>query len=318
MVALIFILIIAGAGYGWYTYQQHQTQLLRQSGITDIDRMSGVDFERRLAILFQDRGYDVETTPATGDYGADLILNNGSERIIVQAKRYSQTVGVKAIQEVASAVPFYGGTAGMVITNAYFSPNAVTLAQRVGITLWDRSRLIQELGRHPTVGRNAPCGCGSGKKYSQCHGVPPVVDRHADKSVLNKEALLKLFLQSIQNLPERQVLVFAPPTMTNWWAAPAIMRLNAQGQIMDGDTLYEPKHFVSAPVLRRHLALVPEDGTVFIVNIEEWDPVLLEEALLPWRDQIFVVAMTQHLNHVDTTLREHFSAEIPLEKISPR
>ncbi|MCY0900224.1 MAG: restriction endonuclease [Firmicutes bacterium] len=62
--------------------------------------MSGVAFERRLAVLFQDRGYYVETTPTTGDYGADLILTNGSERIIVQAKRYSQTVGVKAVQEV--------------------------------------------------------------------------------------------------------------------------------------------------------------------------------------------------------------------------
>lgn len=159
----------------------------------------------------------METTPVTGDYGADLILNNGSERIIVQAKRYSQTVGVKSVQEVASAVPFYGGTAEMVITNVYFSPNAITLAQRVGITLWDRSRLIQELSRHSTVDRNAPCGCGSGKKYSQCHGAPPVIDRPADKSVLDNEAWLKFFLQSIQNMPERQVLVFAPPTMTNWW-----------------------------------------------------------------------------------------------------
>lgn len=83
---------------------------------------------------------------------------------------------------------------------------------------------------------------------------------------------------------------------------------------MDGDMLYEPQHFVSASELRRYLALVPDNGTVFVVNIEEWDPVLLEEALLPWRHQIFIIAMTQHLNHVDTTLREHFSAEIPLGK----
>jgi preprotein translocase subunit SecA len=30
---------------------------------------------------------------------------------------------------------------------------------------------IQTVTRHsPKVGRNAPCPCGSGKKYKQCHG----------------------------------------------------------------------------------------------------------------------------------------------------
>ena len=198
--------------------------------------------------------------------------------------------------------------------DAYFSPNAMTLARRVGITLWDRPRLIQELAHNPELGRNEPCWCGSGKKYSRCHGAIPAFDHNSDDSLPNADSRLALFLQSIQTSSARQVLAFAPPTMTNWWPGPVIMRLDAQGQIMDSDTLYEPKHFASAAALRHHLALVPDQGIVVIVNIEEWDPVLLEEALLPWREQIFIIGMTQYLAHVDPLLRMQFSAEIPLQK----
>ncbi|KGR74719.1 restriction endonuclease, partial [Ureibacillus sinduriensis] len=79
---------------------------LRASGITEIDKMSGLQFEKFLVLLFQDLGYSVKTTPTTGDFGADLVLNKVNRTIVVQAKRYSKSVGIKAIQEVLSAVVY--------------------------------------------------------------------------------------------------------------------------------------------------------------------------------------------------------------------
>ena len=60
---------------------------LQQSGMTEIDRMTGREFEEYLGNLFNNEGYRVTFTPATGDYGADLILKKDKEVIVVQAKR---------------------------------------------------------------------------------------------------------------------------------------------------------------------------------------------------------------------------------------
>jgi restriction system protein len=52
-----------------------------------------------------------------GDYGADLVLSKDGKRIVVQAKRYSKNVGLKAVQEVRGAGSHYGASAVWVITN---------------------------------------------------------------------------------------------------------------------------------------------------------------------------------------------------------
>ncbi|TBX57954.1 restriction endonuclease [Bacillus mycoides] len=46
-------------------------------------------------------------TKGSGDFGADLILKNNSEKIIVQAKRYKNKVGIQSAQEVIGAKRYY-------------------------------------------------------------------------------------------------------------------------------------------------------------------------------------------------------------------
>ena len=48
----------------------------------------------------------IEFTPATGDFGADCVTDEGN-RLAVQCKRYSRPVGVKAVQEAQSAASYY-------------------------------------------------------------------------------------------------------------------------------------------------------------------------------------------------------------------
>ena len=45
------------------------------------------------------RGWTVADTPASGDFGADLIAEKDGKRIAIQAKRYSKPVGNKAVNE---------------------------------------------------------------------------------------------------------------------------------------------------------------------------------------------------------------------------
>ena len=93
--------------------------------------------------LFASQGYAIKYTPTTGDYGADLILKKGQEAIVVQAKRYKQTVGVKAVQEVIPAIKMYNATAAWVVTNSTYTKQSLTLAKRNHVRMIDRDELIQ-------------------------------------------------------------------------------------------------------------------------------------------------------------------------------
>lgn len=109
--------------------------------ISQIDTLSGVEFEQYLFLLFKKMGYKVSLTRASNDFGADLILSMGSERGVVQAKRYNSTVGVSAVQQAHSAKAHYGAEYAIVITNNYFSVEAKKLAKENSVTLIDRDGL---------------------------------------------------------------------------------------------------------------------------------------------------------------------------------
>lgn len=117
-------------------------QKIRKSGILEVDKMSGRKFEEYLQALLKAKGYNVQLTPASGDYGADLILSAKGKKIIVQAKRYKKNVGVKAIQEVASAKSHYRADECWVITNSFFTEQAKKLASSNQVRLIDRKQLM--------------------------------------------------------------------------------------------------------------------------------------------------------------------------------
>ncbi len=119
---------------------------LRHSGIDEIDRMSGAEFERRLAVLFRRLGYRAEVVGSTrGDYGADLVLEKDGRRTVVQAKRWKKRVGLRAVQEVAAARSYYGADGAMVVTNSRFTRQAWDLAARTDVSLRDRDTLVATL-----------------------------------------------------------------------------------------------------------------------------------------------------------------------------
>ena len=116
---------------------------MKQSGIAAIDQMTGIQFEEYVGVLFTSQGYSVKYTPATGDYGADVILKKGQDVIVVQAKRYKSTVGVKAVLEVIPAIKMYKATAAWVITNSTYTKQTLTLAKHNQVRMIDREALIQ-------------------------------------------------------------------------------------------------------------------------------------------------------------------------------
>jgi hypothetical protein len=120
-----------------YFRKYHQQQKERRADSFNVHGMSGVEFEMWLAKVLREKGFEVQGTSATGDQGADLIAKKDGRTIIIQAKRYQGTVGNKAVQEVISALAYYGGDEGWVVTNASFTPSAKALAQKSKIRLVD-------------------------------------------------------------------------------------------------------------------------------------------------------------------------------------
>lgn len=132
---------------------QAETQLRRYDllarssvSIEAINSMSGTDFEITLKSAFETypRFASVQTTPASGDFGADLIVSTiEGTRIAIQCKRFATKVNLKAVQEVVAAVNHYACDLGVVISNNGFLPSARQLAESNGIELWDGEAVLK-------------------------------------------------------------------------------------------------------------------------------------------------------------------------------
>lgn len=120
---------------GFRTY--HAKQKSPSFDHHSMNKMSGVDFEIYLSRKLRELGYQTSGTTAIGDQGADIIAMKNGKKLIIQAKRYSGSVGNKAVQEVIGAVSFYQGGQGCVITNSFFTVSAKALAQKNNIILID-------------------------------------------------------------------------------------------------------------------------------------------------------------------------------------
>jgi restriction system protein len=138
--------ILAGLGLSVkLALKLYKAYRLSQSGFAELDKMEGLDFEKYLEGLFCKLGYTVKRTPYQGDYGADLVIQKAGVRTVVQAKRYSRSVGVKAVQEAVTAKSYYHCHKAIVVTNCYYSEQAKKLAKANRVELWDRDNLVNAL-----------------------------------------------------------------------------------------------------------------------------------------------------------------------------
>lgn len=103
--------------------------------VDELKKLTGTEFEDYLVELFKSQGYEVETTPSTGDYGADLILHKDRQRTAVQAKCYTGSVGVAAVQEALSGMAYYNCHSAWVVTTGNYTANAVELARQSKVQL---------------------------------------------------------------------------------------------------------------------------------------------------------------------------------------
>ncbi len=102
----------------------------------------GIEFENEIKRFYEELGYKVKKTPASGDEGVDLILDNGEEEIFVQCKAQKEKLPPKAVRE------FYGAfrsrtQKGIIVTVNGVSENAYEWARNKNIEFLDVDGIIE-------------------------------------------------------------------------------------------------------------------------------------------------------------------------------
>ena len=121
-----------------------QSNVYRSYELDDVDQLEGHDFEYFVGDLVEKNGFhSVEVTRGSGDHGIDVLAIKDGKSYAIQCKRYDTNVSNKAVQEAYSGKDIYGADIAVVITNQYFTKQAISDAASLGVVLWDRETIYK-------------------------------------------------------------------------------------------------------------------------------------------------------------------------------
>lgn len=110
--------------------------------------LSPPEFEKFVAYLFSKMDYEVQRTTYTADFGADIVAQRGSDRIVIQVKRYiGANVGAGEVQQALGSMWKYKANHAILVTTSSFTVPAREQAKGSPIELWDKKvldRMIEE------------------------------------------------------------------------------------------------------------------------------------------------------------------------------
>jgi restriction system protein len=115
----------------------------------EIDKMTGIEFENFVGVLYKAMGYKTEVTQASNDYGADVIVIKDQIKTVIQVKNYKNPVGLGAVQEVNTAKGHYKADEAMIITSSpSFTAQARREAKLLRIKLIARDELEKLINKY--------------------------------------------------------------------------------------------------------------------------------------------------------------------------
>lgn len=118
--------------------------------------MDWEDFEHLCRELFEKAfagsGAEVKVTQASRDQGVDAVIFDPDVlrggKIVVQAKRYTNTVDVSAVRDLYGAIINEGATKGILVTTSHYGPDAYGFAKDKPITLLNGEELLGLLQKY--------------------------------------------------------------------------------------------------------------------------------------------------------------------------
>jgi restriction system protein len=118
--------------------------------------MDWEDFEHLIRELFEQEfrsgGGEVRVTQASRDGGVDAVAFDPDPirggKIVIQAKRYTNTVGVAAVRDLYGTVVNEGATKGILVTTSDYGPDAYGFAKDKPLVLMNGANLLHLLEKH--------------------------------------------------------------------------------------------------------------------------------------------------------------------------
>lgn len=123
---------------------------------TNLAAMDWQDFENLIRELFEsefnENGGEVKITQASRDGGVDAVVFDPDPirggKIVLQAKRYTNIVGVSAVRDLYGTVINEGAMKGILITTANYGSDAYAFAKDKPISLLTGANLLSLLEKH--------------------------------------------------------------------------------------------------------------------------------------------------------------------------
>lgn len=126
------------------------------AGGENLALMNWEDFEHLCRQLFERAfaasGAEVRVTQASRDQGVDAIIFDPDPlrggKIVIQAKRYTNTVDVSAVRDLYGTVHNEGAIKGILVTTSHYGPDSYSFAKDKPLTLLDGPQLLGLLEQH--------------------------------------------------------------------------------------------------------------------------------------------------------------------------
>ncbi|MFF9260311.1 restriction endonuclease [Streptomyces longwoodensis] len=147
----------------------------------DLSAMDPIAFEALVAELFRAMGMQAVMTQRSNDGGVDVDALDPAPirggKIVVQVKRYRNTVPPSAVRDLYGTVQDRGANKGVLVTTSGFGPSSYTFVRGKPLELITGPQLVDLLHRHGLRGR-----LGDGAPAAPAAGAParpaPPADDH--------------------------------------------------------------------------------------------------------------------------------------------
>ncbi|WP_250404746.1 restriction endonuclease [Streptomyces cellostaticus] len=141
----------------------------------DLYQMDPIAFENLVADLFRAMGMQAVTTQRSNDGGVDVDALDPTPirggKIVVQVKRYRNTVPPTAVRDLYGTVQDAGANKGVLVTTSRFGPGSHTFVNGKPLELISGTELVDLLHRHGLRGR-----LGDGARQSAAQPTSTVPD----------------------------------------------------------------------------------------------------------------------------------------------
>lgn len=117
--------------------------------------LSPIEFEGLISNLFERMGLETRQTRASRDGGVDCVAYDPRPifggKVVIQAKRYKNTVGVSSVRDLFGTVQNEGASKGILVTTSGFGGASFEFAQGKPLELLDGANLLYLLTEHAGI-----------------------------------------------------------------------------------------------------------------------------------------------------------------------